>query len=298
MILKNGGGRAWICNCPCGFDGNPYIVDGCQDYIHDCSKPFLVRRLKSIVVGGICLLISVLAGISYLLYKLIRKRMRRKLKEKRFKQNGGPLLQKYLSSNKNIMEKVRLFTAKDLNKATDQFNDNRILGRGGQGTVYKGMLQNGQIVAIKKSKMLANANQVEEFINELIILSQINHRNVVKLFDCCLEMDVPLLVYEFISNGTLYNLIHSENADFPLSWEVRLRISLEVAEALAYLHSATSTPVYHRDVKSSNILLDEKYKAKVADFGTSRHIGVDQTHLTTLVKGTFGYLDPEYFQSS
>ncbi|MFQ6659673.1 hypothetical protein Gotur_028475 [Gossypium turneri] len=132
-------------------------------------------------------------------------------------------------------------------------------------TVYKGMLIDGSIVAIKKSKMLEgkkfDEKEVEQFINEVIILSQINHRNVVKLLGCCLDAEVPLLVYEFIPN-------------------------------------AASVPIYHRDIKSSNILLDEKYRAKVSDFGSSRSVALEQTHLTTRVQGTFGYMDPEYFRSS
>ncbi|GKV04886.1 hypothetical protein SLEP1_g16981 [Rubroshorea leprosula] len=212
-----------------------------------------------------------------------------KLRSQFFKQSL--LLQQQLSSIEGNVEMTKTFSTKELEKATDNFNWNRILGQGGQGTVYKGMLVDGRIVAIKKSKVL-DEEKVKDFINEVVILTQINHRNIVKLLGCCLETEVPLLVYEFIPNGTLFQYIHDENEDFPLSWERRLTIASEVASALSYLHSAASTPIYHRDVKSLNILLDEKYRAKVSDFGTSRSIAIDQTHLTTNVQGTFGALLP------
>ncbi|KAM4080967.1 hypothetical protein ACJW30_11G057700 [Castanea mollissima] len=231
-------------------------------------------------------------------YKAIKKRQNIKRKEKFFKRNGGLLLQQQLSSSEANVEKTKLFNSKDLEKATDHFNVNRILGQGGQGTVYKGMLADGKIVAVKKSKVIGEEKQLEEFINEVVILSQINHRHVVKLLGCCLETEVPLLVYEFIPNGTLSHYLRVQNEEFSATWDMRLRIATEVAGALFYLHSAASSPIYHRDIKSTNILLDDKYRAKVADFGTSRSIAVDQTHLTTVVQGTFGYLDPEYFQSS
>jgi serine/threonine protein kinase len=210
-----------------------------------------------------------------------------------FRQNGGWILQQKLASQA-IDATTRIFMAEQLKIATDNYSENRILGRGGYGTVYKGVLSNQQVVAIKRSKLM-DENQVEQFINEITILSQINHRNVVRLLGCCLETQVPLLVYEFISNGTLFEHIHNQN-NFP--WKDRLRISIETARAIAYLHSAASFPIIHRDIKSSNILLDGKYTAKVSDFGASRSVPFDHTHVTTLVQGTMGYLDPEYFHTS
>ncbi|XP_076890857.1 wall-associated receptor kinase-like 9 [Bidens hawaiensis] len=252
---------------------------------------------------GVILGISISMGvlflviISYLLYKFIKKTKAKRQRKRFFKRNGGLLLKQQEETDSSLVGKTILFTSRELEKATDNFNENRILGRGGQGTVYKGMLVDGRIVAIKKSKIV-DESQLEQFINEVVILSQVNHRNVVRLLGCCLETNVPLLVSEFIQNGTLYDRLHNQIDELPFSSNMRLQIATEVAGALAYLHSATSFPIYHRDIKSTNILLDDKYRAKVSDFGTSRFVSIDQTHLTTLVKGTFGYLDPEYFQSS
>ncbi|OWM78789.1 hypothetical protein CDL15_Pgr002960 [Punica granatum] len=182
-----------------------------------------------------------------------------KLKQKFFKQNGGLLLQQQSSLHEGNVEKDKLFNSKEFGRATDNFNENRILGQGDQGTVYRGMLIDRRIVAIKK---------------------------------------FPLLVCEFIPNGMLYQYLHDPNEEIPVPWDVQLLIATEVAGALSYLHSAVSIPIYHRDIKTTNIILDAKYRAKIADFGTSRSVALSQTHVTTLVQGNFRYLDPEYFQPS
>ncbi|XP_010519689.1 PREDICTED: wall-associated receptor kinase-like 22 [Tarenaya hassleriana] len=303
------------CRCRYGYRGNPYLPGGCKD-IDECSEDRYrcggritcvntpgsykcVTNKSFLTIAGLSLGFGLLIAVGgvYLLYKFIKKRKEINRKKNFFKRNGGMLLQQQLTSTEGNVEKTRIFGSRELEKATENFSVKRVLGQGGQGTVYKGMLVDGRIVAVKKSKAV-DEDKLEEFINEVVILSQVNHRNIVKLLGCCLETEVPLLVYEFIPNGNLFEYLHDGSDDYTMTWEERLRIAIEVSRALSYLHSAASCPVYHRDIKSSNILLDEKYRGKVSDFGTSRSIAVDQTHLTTLVAGTFGYLDPEYFQTS
>ncbi|CAN6845797.1 unnamed protein product [Brassica oleracea] len=291
------------CYCAGGYEGNPYLPGGCIDECEGESGPIWCPRRQRdkiiLVLQGlvpVLILLFLVLGI-WGLIKFVKRRRKIIQKRKLFKRNGGLLLKQQLTTEGGNVGTSRIFSSKELEKATDNFNKNRVLGQGGQGTVYKGMLVDGQIVAVKRSKVL-DEGKVEEFINEVRVLSQINHRNIVKLMGCCLETEVPILVYEHIPNGDLFKRLHDDSDDYTMTWEVRLRIAVEIAGALAYLHSAASTPVYHRDVKTTNILLDEKYRAKVSDFGTSRSISIDQTHLTTHVAGTLGYLDPEYFQTS
>ncbi|CAF2050495.1 unnamed protein product [Brassica napus] len=310
------------CYCPIGFTGNPYLRGGCVEAdmckepgvckegtcenmrgsMYTCKpKPVITKPGKSFLLGGVLIgvlgLMFLVGGI-FCLFVLIRKRRRIIRGRKFFKRNGGLLLKQQLTTtNDGNVDMSRIFSSKELEKATDNFSVKRVLGRGGQGTVYKGMLVDGRIVAVKKSK-LVDEDKLDSFINEVVLLSQVNHRNIVKLLGCCLETEVPILVYEYIPNGDLFKRLHDESDDYNMTWEVRLGIAVEIAGALSYMHSASSFPIYHRDIKTTNILLDENYRAKVSDFGTSRSVTIDQTHLTTLVAGTFGYMDPEYFLSS
>ncbi|KAF8043547.1 LOW QUALITY PROTEIN: hypothetical protein BT93_A1765 [Corymbia citriodora subsp. variegata] len=197
------------CACYLGYKGNPYLPYGCQGV--------------SIALGLLFLSIY-----TWKLDRVIKSKKKIKFREKFFKKNGGLLLEQQLYSGERNVEKTTLFKVEELEKATDKFNENRILRQGGQGTVYKGILADGRIVAIKKTKVV-DEGQLEQFINEVVILSQINHRNVVKLLGCCLETEVPLLVHEFIPNGTLSQYIHNQSDEFLLMWDMRLQIAIEVA---------------------------------------------------------------------
>ncbi|KAM5571829.1 hypothetical protein ABKV19_012085 [Rosa sericea] len=310
----------FICSCSVGYEGNPYLgsqfcldIDECTDHAKNhcsagekcvnlvgsyrCKKE---SKVKIYVLIGLaaCFATLLLLLVGFLGYRKWKKWSDRKYRRKNFERHGGLLLEQQLLSGDVNVEKIKVFDSMELEKSTDNYNMDRILGQGGQGTVYKGMLADGRIVAVKKSNIV-NEGEVGQFINEIVILSQVSHRNVVKLLGCCLETKAPLLVFEFIPNGTLSHYIQHQNEEFPLTWEVRLRVAIEIAGAISYLHSSASSPIYHRDIKSSNILLDGKFRAKVADFGTSRSVAIDKTHRTmTNVQGTFGYFDPEYFQSS
>ncbi|CAA2966947.1 wall-associated receptor kinase-like 1 [Olea europaea subsp. europaea] len=212
----------------------------------------------SLCKGPTCLgfgFLTLIIDITWLFFG-IQKRKLIKLREKIFLQIGDLLLKQQFLSNEGSMESAKIFSAEELEKAAKNYAKDRILGRGGYGTVYKGILSD-----------------------------KLNHQNVVKLLGCCLETEVPLLVYEYVSNGTLFYHIHNSEGMPWFSWENRLRIAAESAGALAYLHSAAAMPVFHRDVKSPNILLDDYYTAKISDFGVSRLVPVDQNKVTTLVQG-------------
>ncbi|XP_045807567.1 LEAF RUST 10 DISEASE-RESISTANCE LOCUS RECEPTOR-LIKE PROTEIN KINASE-like 1.1 isoform X2 [Trifolium pratense] len=197
---------------------------------------------------------------------------------------------KYTESD-SVYHGVPVFSFKDLEVATKKFDSSRELGEGGFGTVYYGKLKDGREVAVKRLYQ-HNFKRVEQFMNEIKILTRLRHRNLVSLYGCTSHQSHELLlVYEYISNGTVASHLRRESGFLP--WHIRMKVALETATALAYLHASE---IIHRDVKTNNILLDNTFCIKVADFGLSKLFPNDVTHVSTAPQGTPGYMDPEYHQ--
>ncbi|URE11058.1 receptor-like protein kinase [Musa troglodytarum] len=190
------------------------------------------------------------------------------------------------------------FTLRDLENATDRFSKENVIGEGGYGVVYRGRLVNGTEVAVKR--LLNNLGQAEkEFRAEAEAIGHVRHKNLVRLLGYCIEGTHRMLVYEYVTNGNLDQWLHGALRQLGvLSWENRMKAIVGTAKALAYLHEAVEPKVVHRDIKSSNILIDAEYNAKISDFGLAKLLGAGKSHLTTRVMGTFGCIDvyvaPEY----
>ncbi|KAL9400874.1 hypothetical protein Peur_004723 [Populus x canadensis] len=189
------------------------------------------------------------------------------------------------------------FTLRDLQVATNRFSKDNIIGDGGYGVVYQGHLINGTPVAVKK--LLNNPGQADkDFRVEVEAIGHVRHKNLVRLLGYCMEGTQRMLVYEYVNNGNLEQWLHGGMRQHGyLTWEARMKILLGTAKALAYLHEAIEPKVVHRDIKSSNILIDDNFNAKLSDFGLAKLLGAGKSHITTRVMGTFGYVAPEYANS-
>uniref|UniRef100_A0A8I6XU74 Protein kinase domain-containing protein n=2 Tax=Hordeum vulgare subsp. vulgare TaxID=112509 RepID=A0A8I6XU74_HORVV len=309
-------GSGYACNCSEGYEGNPYLVgeSGCTN-INECkdktkypclgecedkegsysctcdpgyhSRDPITEKCTLIFSPAAQLAIGIILGSSFLLVALLSTllRLQRRRTKGFFKKNGGLVLRDVGTLN--------IFTKKEINKITK--NHSEVLGKGCFGKVYKGILQDGTIVAVKTSIKI-NKAQKEDFTKEVKIQSQMIHKNIIKLVGCCLEVDVPMLVYEFAANGSLQDILHGKTRlhNFPL--DLRLDIAIDAAEGLTYMHSSTCRTIRHGDVKPANILLDEKNMPKISDFGTSKFLTKDKDH-TGIVVGSMEYIDPMFCET-
>lgn len=271
------------------FIGLPYPFSDAAGRGSSSISPGVIA---AIVVGSAILVLALLAVGFYAFQQ--KKRAQRAMELSRPFASWAPSGND--SSSAPQLKGARWFSYDELKKCTNNFSATNEIGSGGYGKVYRGMLGNGQMIAIKRSQQGSMQGGLE-FKTEIEMLSRVHHKNLVGLVGFCFDQEEQMLVYEFIPNGTLRESLSGKNA-IQLDWKRRLRIALGSARGLSYLHELANPPIIHRDVKSTNILLDENLIGKVADFGLSKLVSdSEKGHVSTQVKGTLGYLDPEYYMT-
>lgn len=192
------------------------------------------------------------------------------------------------------VQNIKMYSFKELRIATEDFSPINKIGEGGFGSVYMGRLKDGTIGAIKVLSTESRQG-LQEFLTEIIVISNVEHENLVKLYGCCVEGDHRILVYGYLENNSLSRtLLGSGYSGIDFSWKMRTKICLGVARGLAFLHEEVEPRIVHRDIKASNVLLDKDLTPKISDFGLAKLFPDNQTHISTRVAGTLGYLAPEY----
>ncbi|KAG8086948.1 hypothetical protein GUJ93_ZPchr0010g7983 [Zizania palustris] len=236
------------------------------------------RKSKAGAIAGISIGASVL-GLAALfgIFMLVKKR-------RRLAQQQEELY--------DLVGRPDVFSNAELKLATDNFSSQNVLGEGGYGPVYKGNLPDGRVIAVKQLSQSSHQGK-SQFVTEVATISAVQHRNLVKLHGCCIDSNTPLLVYEYLKNGSLDQAIFGDS-NLNLDWATRFEIILGVARGLTYLHEESSIRIVHRDIKASNILLDTDLTPKISDFGLAKLFDDKKTHVSTRIAGTFGYLAPEY----
>lgn len=268
---------AYRCECTDGFVGDGFRSGrGCSKVHRKSVKPGL---LAGVITAGA----SIMLLLAFFIYRVRRRQNSSK---------ANKITRRLLSETSF---NVPFYPYRTIEKATENFSETHRLGTGAYGTVYVGTLSNGNLIAVKKIKH-PDPETISQVMNEVKMISSVSHPNLVHLLGCCIDKGEQILVYEFMPNGTLSEHLQRQRGP-GLPWTIRLAIATETAKALAYLHTQVEPPIYHRDIKSSNILLDFQFNAKIADFGLSRSIMTDCSHISTAPQGTPGYVDPQYHQN-
>ncbi|KAH1233825.1 LRR receptor-like serine/threonine-protein kinase ERL1 [Glycine max] len=266
------------------FMGNPLLCGNwlgsiCDPYMPKSKVVFSRAAIVCLIVGTITLLAMVIIAI--------------------YRSSQSMQLIKGSSPPKLVILHMGLaiHTFDDIMRVTENLNAKYIVGYGASGTVYKCALKNSRPIAIKRPYNQHPHNS-REFETELETIGNIRHRNLVTLHGYALTPNGNLLFYDYMENGSLWDLLHGPLKKVKLDWEARLRIAMGAAEGLAYLHHDCNPRIIHRDIKSSNILLDENFEARLSDFGIAKCLSTTRTHVSTFVLGTIGYIDPEYARTS
>lgn len=243
------------------------------------NKGTIIVITVSVVSGLVVLAVGITIAYFVCKHKYIQK-----------KRKGSNHAEKFV---KILHDSSLNFKYSTLEKATGSFDSANKLGQGGFGTVYKGVLPDGREIAVKRL-FFNNRHRAADFYNEVNIISSVEHKNLVRLLGCSCSGPESLLVYEFLPNRSLDRFIFDANKGKALNWEKRVDIMVGTAEGLVYLHENFKNKIIHRDIKASNILLDSKLRAKIADFGLARSFQEDKSHISTAIAGTLGYMAPEY----
>ncbi|CAO2148575.1 unnamed protein product [Urochloa humidicola] len=315
-------GFGYLCNCSKGYIGNPYVTGGCTN-INECelrkSDPTRYEKQYPCGSGSTCYdtpgdykckcnfgrrgdgkgdtgcqlifpryAIAVVATfVVSVLVCFVIVELKKQKQKKYFDQNGGKILKSM---------GINIFTEEQLKKITNRYSTP--IGEGAFGKVFMGTIDNAQRVAVKRASMKGEVLPQEEFVNEITFQFRISHTNMVRLLGCCLETDIPMLVFELVPKGSLYNVLHSMGDQHTLSLAERLRIAIGSAEALAHMHSHAGDHNHvHGDVKSGNILLDNDLTPKVSDFGSSKLVSIASMYSKWCVSGDMSYIDPVYIKS-
>ncbi|TKW01559.1 hypothetical protein SEVIR_8G189100v4 [Setaria viridis] len=306
-------GSGYLCNCSEGYRGNPYTIGGCtninecQEYDNPCHSSSTCHdtlgdykcKCKFGLKGdgksdngcqpifppwaiAIIATFAIVVVACFVIMDVKRRKQRRF-----FDKNGGEILKSM---------GINIFTEQQLKKITNSYKET--IGEGAFGKVYIGTIDEGtQRVAVKRASVKGEALPQEEFVNEITFQFRISHANLVRLVGCCLETDVPMLVFEFISKGSLFNVLHGADDQEALRLLERVDIAIGSAEALAYMHSHGGHNHVHGDIKSGNILLSDDLTPKVSDFGSSKLVSVASMYSKWCVSGDMSYIDPVYIKS-
>lgn len=250
------------------------------------SSPSLGILALIFLIGGLLLLMICLVILAFTFWKHIKQLVMKKT----VKLENAAQASDIFSGN---LRTICYFNYRTLKRATGNFNPENQLGSGGFGPVFKGVLGDRRMIAVKKLALEKSQQGETEFLAEVRMITSIQHKSLVRLLGCCSDGTERLLVYEYMTNGSLDAIIYGRRNQF-LNWKIRFQIILGVARGLQYLHEDSHLRIVHRDIKASNILLDEKFQPKIGDFGLARFFPEDQTYLSTTFAGTLGYTAPEY----